>query len=157
MVKYRVMANSRTISRSKALKPSAKLLLVDDDFGKKVRAIKVADAAIRQFGCIDLLVNNAGIYIPKPFTKYAPGDFETMIGTNIGGYFFITQQAVAQMRKRKSFSLSSSAPRKAAPLNSPVFTEIDVFMESLQLYELPMFAIVFCLPSCRSLNCFLNR
>jgi len=62
----------------------------------------VVDAAIRHFGRIDLLVNSAGIYIPKPFTEYTPEDFELMVGTNVAGYFFITQQVVAQMRKQKS-------------------------------------------------------
>jgi NAD(P)-dependent dehydrogenase (short-subunit alcohol dehydrogenase family) len=51
---------------------------------------------------IDLLVNAAGIYIPKPFTDYTPADFELMIGVNVAGYFFITQRVVAQMRKQKS-------------------------------------------------------
>jgi NAD(P)-dependent dehydrogenase (short-subunit alcohol dehydrogenase family) len=99
---YRVVANSRNISKSKELKPSSDLILVDGDIGKMESAIKVADAAIKNFDHIDLLVNNAGIYITKPFTDYAPADFDLMIGTNIAGYFFITQRVVAQMRKQKS-------------------------------------------------------
>lgn len=97
---YHVVANSRTISKSKDLKPSADLILVDGNIGKKEIAIKVVEAAVKQFSRIDLLVNCAGIYIPKPFTEYTP--FETMIETNIAGYFFVTQQAVMQMRKQKS-------------------------------------------------------
>src|SRR6266403_1567263 len=58
---YRVVANSRTISKSKDLEPSADLVLVDGDIGKKDTAIRVADAAIKHFGRIDLLVNNASI------------------------------------------------------------------------------------------------
>jgi NAD(P)-dependent dehydrogenase (short-subunit alcohol dehydrogenase family) len=65
-------------------------------------AIKVVDAAIKHFDRIDLLVNNAGINIAKPFTDYTLADFELMIGTNVAGYFFITQRVVAQMRKQKS-------------------------------------------------------
>src|SRR5271156_4989979 len=67
---YRVVANSRTISKSTDLKPSANLVLVDGDIGKKATAVKVADAAVKHFGRIDLLVNNAGIYVPKPFVEY---------------------------------------------------------------------------------------
>ena len=99
---YRVVANSRNINKSKDLKPSSDLILVDGDIGKMDSAIKVADAAIKNFDRIDLLVNNAGIYITKPFTDYTQADFVLMIGTNVAGYFFITQRVVAQMRKQKS-------------------------------------------------------
>ncbi len=99
---YRVVANARTISDSKDLQPSASLVLVDGDIGKPETGTRVADAAIEHFDRIDLLVNNAGIYLPKPFTDYTPEDFERMISTNVAGYFFVTQQAVAQMRKRGS-------------------------------------------------------
>ena len=99
---YHVVANSRNISKSKDLKPSSDLILVDGDISKTDSAIKVADAAIKHFDRIDLLVNNAGIYIQKPFTDYTPADFELMIGTNVAGYFFITQKVVAQMCKQKS-------------------------------------------------------
>ncbi len=69
---YRVVANSRTISQSRELKPSADLVLVDGDIGKKETAVKVVDAALKHFDRIDLLVNNAGIYMPKPFTETFP-------------------------------------------------------------------------------------
>ena len=126
---YRVVANSRKITQSKDLKPSADLVLVDGDIGKKDVAVKVAEAAVKHFGRIDLLVNNAGIYIPKPFTDYTPEDFEMMISTNVAGYFFITQQAVAQMRKQKSghiVSISTTLvdqPLAGAPISLPVITK----------------------------------
>ncbi len=69
---YRVVANSRTISQSRKLKPSANLVLVDGDIGKEETAVKVVDAALKHFDRIDLLVNNAGIYMPKPFTETFP-------------------------------------------------------------------------------------
>src|SRR6266496_5566081 len=126
---YRVVANSRTISKSKDLEPSADLVLVDGDIGKKDTAIRVADAAIKHFGRIDLLVNNAGIYLPKPFTEYTPEDFEMMISTNVAGYFFVTQQVVAQMRKQKSGHIVSISaivaeqPLAGAPISLPVITK----------------------------------
>src|ERR1044071_5040091 len=67
---YRIVANSRRISKSCDLKASARLVLVDGDIGKKETSIKVADTAIEHFGRIDLLVNSAGIYIAKPFAEY---------------------------------------------------------------------------------------
>jgi NAD(P)-dependent dehydrogenase (short-subunit alcohol dehydrogenase family) len=138
---YRVVGNSRTISKSKELKASGDLILVDGDIGKKDASIKVADAAIRHFGRIDLLVNNAGIYIPKPFTEYTPEDFEMMIGTNIAGYFFITQQVVTQMRKQKSGHIVSIStvltdqPLAGAPISLPVLTKstIPAFSRALAM------------------------
>jgi NAD(P)-dependent dehydrogenase (short-subunit alcohol dehydrogenase family) len=138
---YQVVANSRTISKSKDLEPSADLILVDGDIGKKETAITVADAAIKQFGRIDLLVNNAGIYMPKPFTEYTPEDFELMIGTNIAGYFFITQQVVAQMRKQKSghivgiSAVVTDQPLAGAPISLPVLTKstIPAFSRALAM------------------------
>src|SRR5438132_3704143 len=124
---YCVVGNSRTISKSKELKASEGLVLVDGDIGKKDTAVRVAEAAIRHFGRIDLLVNNAGIYMPKPFTEYTPEDFETMIGTNVAGYFFVTQQVVAQMRKQKSVHIVSISaivaeqPLAGAPISYAVF------------------------------------
>ena len=138
---YSVVANSRTISKSKDLKPSTDLLLVDGDIGKKETAIKVVDAARIHFGRIDLLVNNAGIYMPKPFTEYTPEDFETMISTNVAGYFFVTQQAVAQMRTQKSGHIVSIStvltdqPLAGAPISLPVITKstIPAFSRALAM------------------------
>src|SRR5215470_16783172 len=138
---YRVVANSRTISKSKDLKPSADLVLMDGDISKKETAIKVVEAATKHFGRVDLLVNNAGIYIPKPFTEYTPEDFETMIGTNVGGYFFVTQQVVGQMRKQKSghiVSISTTLtdqPLAGAPISLPVITKstIPAFSRALAM------------------------
>jgi NAD(P)-dependent dehydrogenase (short-subunit alcohol dehydrogenase family) len=138
---YRVVANSRTITKSKDLKPSANLVLVDGDIGKKDAAITVAEAAIKHFGRIDLLVNNAGIYLPKPFTEYTPEDFALMIGTNVAGYFFITQQVVAQMKKQKSGHIVgistalTDQPLASAPISLPVLTKstIPAFSRALAM------------------------
>lgn len=138
---YHVVANSRTISKSKDLKPSADLVLVDGDIGKKETAIKVVDAAVRHFDRVDLLVNCAGIYIPKPFTEYTPEDFEKMISTNIAGYFFVTQQVVVQMRKQKSGHIVSIStvlvdqPLAGASISLPVITKstIPAFSRALAM------------------------
>src|SRR5262245_47863681 len=142
---YRVVANSRTITASKDLRPSASLVLVDGDIGNKETATKVADAAVEHFDRIDLLVNNAGIYLPKPFTDYTPEDFERMIHTNIAGYFFVTQQAVVHMRTRKSghiVSISTTLtdqPFAGAPISLPVITKstIPAFSRALAMEYVP--------------------
>ncbi|MEJ0091721.1 MAG: SDR family oxidoreductase [Limisphaerales bacterium] len=138
---YRVLGNSRTISKSKELKASANLVLVDGDISKKETAIKVAEAAIHHFGRIDLLVNNAGIYVSKPFTDYTSDDFDAMIETNVAGYFFITQQVVAQMRKQKSGHIVSIStmltdqPLAGAAITLPVITKstIPAFSRALAM------------------------
>ena len=138
---YRLVANSLTISKSKELKPSAELILVEGDIGKKETAVKVVGAAMKHFGRIDLLVNCAGIYMPKPFIEYTPEDFETMIGTNVAGYFFVTQQAVAQMRKQKSGHIVSIStvlvdqPLAGAHITLPVITKstIPAFSRALAM------------------------
>jgi NAD(P)-dependent dehydrogenase (short-subunit alcohol dehydrogenase family) len=55
-----------------------------------------------RFGRIDTLVNNAGIFIAKPFTGYTEADYAAMLGVNIAGFFHITQLAVAEMEKQGS-------------------------------------------------------
>jgi NAD(P)-dependent dehydrogenase (short-subunit alcohol dehydrogenase family) len=138
---YRVVANSRAISKSKDLRPSENLILVDGDISKKDTAIKVAGAAVKHFNRIDLLFNNVGIYIPKPFTEYTPEDFELMIATNVAGYFFITQQVVARMRKQKSGHIVSMStvltdqPLAGAPISLPVITKstIPAFSRALAM------------------------
>ncbi len=126
---YQVVANSRTISKSKDLIPSENLMLVDGDIGEKETAIKVADGAVKQFGHIDLLVNCAGIYLTKPFTEYTPEDFEKMVHTNIAGYFFVSQAVVKQMCKQRSGHIVSIAtvlvdqPLAGASIALPVITK----------------------------------
>jgi NAD(P)-dependent dehydrogenase (short-subunit alcohol dehydrogenase family) len=99
---YNVVGTSRTISKSKELKGSVDLVLIDGDVGKKETAVKVAAGALEHFGRIDLLVNNAGIFIPKPFTDYTEADYDLVMSTNVASYFFMTQQVIPQMKKQNS-------------------------------------------------------
>jgi NAD(P)-dependent dehydrogenase (short-subunit alcohol dehydrogenase family) len=99
---YRVVGTSRTITKSKELKSSADLVLVDGDVSKKETAIKVADAAAKHFGRIDLLVNNVGVFIPKAFTDYSEDDYNLVMNTNVASFFYMTQQVVPQMKKQNS-------------------------------------------------------
>ena len=99
---WRVVGTARTISNSKNLKRSSDLVLVDGDVSKKETAIKVVDAAVKHFGRIDLLVNNAGIFIPKAFTDYTEEDYNLVMNTNVASFFYMTQQVIAQMKKQNS-------------------------------------------------------
>lgn len=99
---YHVVANSRNITKSNALTGSENLLLVEGDIADKAVAGRVVDTAVQKFGHLDLLVNNAGIFVPKPFTDYTPDDFNRVLSTNLAGFFYVTQSAIAQMRAQKS-------------------------------------------------------
>ena len=99
---WRVVGTSRTISKSKDLKPSPDLVLVDGEVSKKETAVKVVEAALKHFGRIDLLVNNAGIFIPKAFTDYTEEDYNLVMNTNVASFFYMSQQVIPQMKKQNS-------------------------------------------------------
>lgn len=109
---YNVVATSRSISKSGAFQPSDRLALVDGDIGEMATAIKVAATAIEKFGAIDALVNNAGIFFPKPFIDYTPEDLKSLVHTNLEGYVYISQlvikQMLAQQRGGSIVAISSS-------------------------------------------------
>jgi NAD(P)-dependent dehydrogenase (short-subunit alcohol dehydrogenase family) len=98
---YNVVGTSRNATKSAELKPSDKLVLVDGDIGDAATAKKVVDAAVQKFGSIDALVNNAGIFVAKPFVDYSADDFHSLVSTNLEGYIYITQLAVKQMLAQK--------------------------------------------------------
>ncbi len=99
---YRVVANSRNITKSTALAASDNLALVDGDIGDPATAAKIAETAVARFGTIDVLVNNAGIFFSKPFVAYTKADFESLISTNVAGFLYVTQRAVQQMLAQNS-------------------------------------------------------
>lgn len=95
---YRVVATSRSIKQS----DDPAVLAVNGDIGDRATAERIVQAGLSRFGRIDTLVNNAGIFIAKPFTDYTEEDFRAKIATNLAGFFFITQCAVAEMLKQGS-------------------------------------------------------
>lgn len=102
---YGVVANSRNISKSNSLSVNANLVLVDGDIGDPKTAAKIVDAAVSRFGRVDVLVNNAGIFIPKAFTEYTTEDFNLLVSTTLAGFLYVTQQSVKQMLRQKSGSI----------------------------------------------------
>src|ERR1700676_866220 len=99
---WRVVGTSRSISKSKDLKPSSDLVLVDGEVSKKETAVKVVEAALQHFGRVDLLVNNAGIFLPKAFTDYTEEDYHLVMNTNVASFFYMTQQVIAPMKMQNS-------------------------------------------------------
>lgn len=95
---YRVVATSRSIQQSS----DRNILAVPGDIGDPATAERVTSEALSRFGRIDTLVNNAGIFIAKPFTDYTADDFHTKLATNVAGFFFITQRVAAEMVRQGS-------------------------------------------------------
>src|SRR5260370_4109387 len=102
---YNVVATSRNVSQQ--LTASTALVLIDGDIGKPATAAKVVEAAIKNFGSIDVLVSNAGIFLTKPFTDFSTADFNALVSTNLLGFLYITQLTVKQMLKQISGSVVS--------------------------------------------------
>ncbi len=97
---YNVVATSRDAARK--LTPSGKLILVTGDIGKQETADQAVEAAINNFGTIDVLVNNAGIFFNKPFLDFKTEDFDALVTTNLLGFLYTTQRTVKEMLKQKS-------------------------------------------------------
>jgi NAD(P)-dependent dehydrogenase (short-subunit alcohol dehydrogenase family) len=100
---YNVVATSLHASQSLTASPS--LFLVDGDIGKQESAVKAVEAAVKRFGTIDVLVNNAGIFRTKPFTEFTTEDFNALVSTNLLGFLYITQLTVKQMLRQQSGSV----------------------------------------------------
>jgi NAD(P)-dependent dehydrogenase (short-subunit alcohol dehydrogenase family) len=98
---YRVVANSRNIGSAMTLQNTTDLKLVDGDIALQETAKQVVAIAVQNFGRIDLLVNNAGVFIPKSFTEYTVEEFRVVTETNLSGFFHVSQLTVEQMRRQQ--------------------------------------------------------
>jgi NAD(P)-dependent dehydrogenase (short-subunit alcohol dehydrogenase family) len=99
---YNVVATSRRITGSGRFREAGHLALVDGDIGEAATAARVAQTAINRFGSIDALVNNAGLFLTKPFLEFTPDDMRKLSSTNIDGFIHLTQLAIKQMLAQKS-------------------------------------------------------
>jgi len=76
------------------------VLAVEGDIAEPATAERIVDAALARFGRIDTLVNNAGVFLSKPFTDYTADDYALVVGVNLTGFFWVTQRVVAEMASR---------------------------------------------------------
>jgi NAD(P)-dependent dehydrogenase (short-subunit alcohol dehydrogenase family) len=127
---YNVVGTSRNATTSAELEASDKLALVDGDIGQETTAREAVNTAIQKFGTVDAIVNNAGIFLAKPFTDYSAADFSALVSTNLEGYIYITQFAVKQMLAQKSggsvVGITSSLvenPIGGLPVSLPMITK----------------------------------
>lgn len=126
---YRVVANSRRITEAGTLAPSDRLALVDGDIANPETAHRIVETAVQRFGSVDVLVNNAGIFISKPFTDYTTEDFGRLVSTNLTGFLYVTQEAVLQMRRQgighvvNITTTLADQPIAGVPASIPVLTK----------------------------------
>jgi NAD(P)-dependent dehydrogenase (short-subunit alcohol dehydrogenase family) len=113
---WAVVANARTIGP--AADPA--VLTVGGDVADPETPGRIVSAALGRFGRIDTLVNNAGVFISRPFTDYTPGDYASAVGVNLTGFFALTQRAVAEMLERRSGHVVTITTTLAEYANSRV-------------------------------------
>ncbi len=95
---YRIVAIARSISPSN----DNDILAVAGDVADRRTAERSIAEGVARFGRIDTLINNAGVFVAKPFTQYSAADYATLLGVNLAGFFHMTQLAIAEMEKRGS-------------------------------------------------------
>ncbi|MFM0181235.1 SDR family NAD(P)-dependent oxidoreductase [Paraburkholderia aspalathi] len=95
---YRIVATARSIKPSE----DPNIVIVAGDIADPATARRVIAEGVARFGRIDTLVNNAGVFIAKPFTSYTSEDYAAATGVNLNGFFYITQLAIAEMEKNNS-------------------------------------------------------
>jgi NAD(P)-dependent dehydrogenase (short-subunit alcohol dehydrogenase family) len=99
---FNVVATSLKMAESTEVLASDGVAFVDGDIGDPATAANIAETALSRFGSIDALVNNAGIFVTKPFTDYTAGDLARLVSTNVAGFLYVTQLAVKQMLAQKT-------------------------------------------------------
>src|SRR5262249_23694017 len=90
---YHVVASSRSFGKSHDPSTPA----ISGDIVSANTADLIVELAMERFGRIDTLINNAGVFIAKPFTEYSEADFATMVGVNLAGFFHLTQRVATRM------------------------------------------------------------
>lgn len=104
LVKAYRQRNYMVVATARSIKPSSEdcVFTVPGDIAERHTAERVISEALARFGRIDTLVNNAGIFISRPFTQYSEAEFAAILNVNVIGFFHLTQMAMAEMEKRGS-------------------------------------------------------
>ena len=134
---YRVIANSRKIESS----DSPDVVSIAGDVADSETAGRIIGSAIDRFGRVDTLVNNAGVFLSKPFVDYSEADFAMVVGVNLAGFFHLSQRAAAAMLPQRSghiVTITTSLvdqPMAAAPAALAALTKggLDAVTRSLAI------------------------
>ena len=87
------------VASARHIKPGEdpEVLTVEGDISERGSADRIIDSALKRFGRVDTLINDAGVYISKPFTDYTAADYDIAVGVNLTGFFHMTQRAIPEM------------------------------------------------------------
>ena len=121
--RWAVVTNSRHIKPSK----DPDVLTVEGDISEQATAEQIISQAIDRFGRVDTLVNNAGVFVAKPFTDYTAEDYALVTGINLAGFFWLTQRAIRQMLKQRSghvVNISASVAEQADAVEPTALTAL---------------------------------
>ena len=90
------------VATARRMKPTEDpdVLTIDGDIAEPATAERIVGGALERFGRIDTLINDAGVFIAKPFTDYTAEDYALMVGVNLTGFFWLTQRVIAEMLTR---------------------------------------------------------
>jgi NAD(P)-dependent dehydrogenase (short-subunit alcohol dehydrogenase family) len=111
---WSVVATARRMASS----GDPEVLTVEGDIADPATAGRLVGAALDRFGRVDTLVNNAGVFISKPFTDYTAQDYATIVGVNLTGFFWLTQRVIAEMATRHGGHVVNIAASVAETANS---------------------------------------
>jgi NAD(P)-dependent dehydrogenase (short-subunit alcohol dehydrogenase family) len=111
---YCVVANSRKIEPS----VSPDVLSIAGDVADPETAGRIIGAAIDRFGRVDTLVNNAGVFLSKPFVDYSEADFAMVVGVNLAGFFHLSQRAAAAMLRRSGHIITITTSLVDQPMGA---------------------------------------
>ncbi len=120
---WAVVANSLHIKPSK----DPGILAVEGDVSEQASADKIVSQALDRFGRVDTLVNNAGVFVSKPFTDYTAADYALVTGVNLAGFFWLTQRAIRQMLTQRSghvVNISASIADRADSVEPTALTAL---------------------------------
>lgn len=117
------------VANSLSIKPSEDphILTVQGDVAEQATADRILSQALDRFGRVDTLVNNAGVFVSKPFTDYTAEDYALVTGVNLAGFFWLTQRAIGQMLKQHGghvVNISASIAARADSVEPTALTAL---------------------------------
>src|SRR5208282_5069589 len=126
---YSVVATSRNMTKANPFTASPNLALVDGDIGDPQTAAKIVNTAVSRFARVDVLINNAGVFIPKPFTDYTTEDFNALVSTTLAGFLYVSQLLVKQMLLQKSGSIVNLSTTLDDQPNAAVSAAVQIMVK----------------------------